>query len=62
MIECDSCKEWFHGLCVGIASEDEADLKEQQNYICIGCARAFYSFDFTSSGGEQKKKAPEDCG
>jgi hypothetical protein len=54
MVECDSCKEWFHGHCVGINSEEEVGLKEQQNYICIGCARAFYQFDYTTN--EQKKR------
>jgi JmjC domain-containing histone demethylation protein 1D/E/F/lysine-specific demethylase PHF8 len=39
MVECDSCKEWFHGSCVGIY--DETDL---QSYTCIGCAMAFNNF------------------
>ena len=41
MIECDSCKEWFHGQCIGL-SEDQNNI---QSYICIGCAKAFYNFD-----------------
>mmetsp|Transcript_99431 Transcript_99431/g.136682 ORF Transcript_99431/g.136682 Transcript_99431/m.136682 type:complete len:102 (-) Transcript_99431:157-462(-) len=32
MIDCDSCKEWFHGDCVGIYSK-------VKYYICIGCAK-----------------------
>lgn len=53
MIECDSCKEWFHGHCIGMNSEDEPAMKDQQNYICIGCAKIFYQFEesgVTTSG------------
>lgn len=32
MIDCDSCKEWFHGECVGIN-------QKVKYYICIGCAK-----------------------
>ncbi|KAI0243486.1 transcription initiation factor TFIID subunit 3 [Massospora cicadina] len=23
MVSCDSCEQWFHGLCVGILSKEE---------------------------------------
>ncbi|CAK9295354.1 unnamed protein product [Gordionus sp. m RMFG-2023] len=36
MIECDSCKEWFHGRCVEI---DEAQAAVMDNYICPNCKR-----------------------
>ncbi|KAJ3325178.1 hypothetical protein HDV06_004968 [Boothiomyces sp. JEL0866] len=32
MIQCDDCKEWFHGNCVGIQEETAPD-----NYSCILC-------------------------
>ena len=28
MIECDSCKERFHGHCIGMRSEDEPAMKD----------------------------------
>jgi hypothetical protein len=42
MIECDTCKEWFHGPCIGM-TEEESSL--YQSYICIGCARISHKFD-----------------
>lgn len=46
MIECDSCKEWFHGQCVGIY-DDMENAQSQSQYLCIGCARVFYDYDPT---------------
>ncbi|KAJ8303770.1 hypothetical protein KUTeg_018693 [Tegillarca granosa] len=34
MIRCDKCKEWFHGSCVGVTSEEGAEIDE---YICKDC-------------------------
>ncbi|XP_034238098.1 chromatin remodeling protein EBS-like [Thrips palmi] len=37
MIECESCKEWFHGTCVGVENQTEAN-----NFIhwsCFVCVR-----------------------
>ncbi|KAK2942960.1 hypothetical protein BLNAU_22119 [Blattamonas nauphoetae] len=34
MIQCDSCKEWYHGKCVGITPEKADSLKA---YFCDKC-------------------------
>mmetsp|Transcript_22205 Transcript_22205/g.73085 ORF Transcript_22205/g.73085 Transcript_22205/m.73085 type:complete len:108 (-) Transcript_22205:72-395(-) len=34
MIECDHCKEWFHGSCVGV--EEEA-AEEWETWTCDKC-------------------------
>ena len=39
MIECDCCKEWFHGDCIGLSKVVGSKL---ESYICIGCARVHY--------------------
>jgi PHD-finger len=42
MIECDSCKEWFHGPCVGI-TEEESSLFT--SYTCIACVIIIHGYD-----------------
>ncbi|KAJ2959374.1 hypothetical protein NQZ79_g5159 [Umbelopsis isabellina] len=32
MVACDSCQEWFHGRCIGIAEKDVPD-----HYFCTNC-------------------------
>eukprot|EP00730_Choanoeca_flexa_P001279 TRINITY_DN10563_c0_g1_i3.p1 TRINITY_DN10563_c0_g1~~TRINITY_DN10563_c0_g1_i3.p1 ORF type:complete len:688 (+),score=125.57 TRINITY_DN10563_c0_g1_i3:148-2211(+) len=34
MIECDACKDWFHGSCVGVL---EAEASSIESYICHAC-------------------------
>ncbi|CAH1784410.1 unnamed protein product [Owenia fusiformis] len=34
MIECESCKDWFHGRCVGVAERQAADI---ESYHCPTC-------------------------
>jgi hypothetical protein len=34
MIECDKCKDWFHGSCVGIEEHQSADI---ESYHCPNC-------------------------
>lgn len=56
MIQCDSCEEWFHGECVGIAPKN--DLKNTQ-YNCIACARRKFYFNpaypYMKSNNEENK-------
>ncbi|XP_071487363.1 histone lysine demethylase PHF8-like [Diadema antillarum] len=35
MIECDVCKDWFHGSCVGIREDQSDDIEE---FHCPNCA------------------------
>ncbi|XP_077995362.1 histone lysine demethylase PHF8-like isoform X2 [Glandiceps talaboti] len=35
MIECDICKDWFHGNCVGISEHQANDI---ESYHCPNCA------------------------
>lgn len=28
MVQCDHCDEWFHGLCVGVTSEEASTLEQ----------------------------------
>ena len=35
MIQCDSCREWFHGVCVGVTSEQ---AKTIDTYECPQCS------------------------
>ena len=42
MIECESCKEWFHGECVGVCKQLAARINQ---YFCIGCARLVFDFE-----------------
>lgn len=37
MIQCDICREWFHGRCVKLS---EADADIVKNYHCQPCAEA----------------------
>jgi hypothetical protein len=43
MVECDTCKTWFHGECVGIpqAVQNIASFK----YTCVGCFKKFRQND-----------------
>ncbi|XP_061166032.1 uncharacterized protein LOC133174957 [Saccostrea echinata] len=34
MIQCDQCDGWFHGVCVGVTSEEASSLDQ---YICPDC-------------------------
>ncbi|XP_077428882.1 lysine-specific demethylase phf2 isoform X2 [Vanacampus margaritifer] len=36
MIECDACKDWFHGSCVGVDEEDAPDI---DIYHCPNCEK-----------------------
>ncbi|OAF67617.1 hypothetical protein A3Q56_04671 [Intoshia linei] len=36
MIECDTCKDWFHGRCVKL-KKTEAD--KMQNFVCKNCKK-----------------------
>ena len=47
MIECDCCKEWFHGDCVGISKQVGNKITQ---YICVGCARVIYNYDLVTQG------------
>ncbi|XP_052059486.1 lysine-specific demethylase 5A-like isoform X1 [Mytilus californianus] len=33
-VQCDHCEEWYHLLCVGLASEE---VKEDEDYKCFKC-------------------------
>ena len=33
-VGCDLCKNWFHGRCVGISSEDAHAMNE---FVCMEC-------------------------
>lgn len=34
MVECDSCKDWYHGVCVKV---NRKDVKDQPSYTCPIC-------------------------
>ncbi|CAG0896830.1 unnamed protein product [Cyprideis torosa] len=34
MVECDHCREWFHGSCIGLKEYDSFDI---ENYHCPRC-------------------------
>ena len=34
MIECDTCKDWFHGECVQLS---ESEGEKLENYVCEAC-------------------------
>ena len=34
MVQCDQCDGWFHGECVGVTTQEVADLDQ---YICPAC-------------------------
>ncbi|XP_077458339.1 lysine-specific demethylase phf2 isoform X2 [Stigmatopora argus] len=36
MIECDACKDWFHGSCVGVDEDDAPDINI---YHCPNCEK-----------------------
>lgn len=34
MAQCDACKEWYHGKCVGVTS---AEIQSQPHWVCPQC-------------------------
>ncbi|XP_051931026.1 lysine-specific demethylase phf2 isoform X1 [Hippocampus zosterae] len=38
MIECDACKDWFHGSCVGVDEDDAPDI---DIYHCPNCEKTY---------------------
>ena len=34
MVQCDRCKDWYHGKCVGVTPKQ---AKGMDLYICAGC-------------------------
>ena len=38
MIECDNCKNWFHGRCVGVSEDQTKELQETE-WKCPPCSR-----------------------
>ncbi|KAL5515084.1 hypothetical protein EMCRGX_G000202 [Ephydatia muelleri] len=62
MIECDVCKEWFHGSCVGIEEHQAVDI---ESYHCPNCQpehgpltlkrrRNWHRHDYTESNDDRK--------
>lgn len=45
-IQCDTCKVWQHGGCVGILDDDSAP----EEYFCEGCRSDLHSVSTTSTG------------
>ncbi|KAK8783701.1 hypothetical protein V5799_009932 [Amblyomma americanum] len=40
MIECDRCKDWFHGTCVGVTRQQGRLLeKENKEWVCPKCCK-----------------------
>lgn len=40
MIECDRCKDWFHGTCVGVTRQQGRLLeKENKEWVCPKCSK-----------------------
>ena len=37
MVQCCKCKDWFHGKCVGIVTEDDEKDVEQRDWNCLNC-------------------------
>ncbi|CAL1539070.1 unnamed protein product [Lymnaea stagnalis] len=63
MIECDVCKDWFHGGCVNIQEHQAADI---EIYHCPNCApkhgplvlknrRNWHRHDYSEDGSKLKK-------
>ncbi len=38
MVGCDSCDEWYHFSCIGIAANTSAMSKLNDTYVCVRCA------------------------
>ncbi len=36
-VQCDTCEQWYHNLCVGISAKTAAEL---ESYICPYCSTA----------------------
>uniref|UniRef100_A0A2C9LBX7 PHD-type domain-containing protein n=1 Tax=Biomphalaria glabrata TaxID=6526 RepID=A0A2C9LBX7_BIOGL len=62
MIECDVCKDWFHGGCVGVQEHQAADI---EIYHCPSCAlkhgplvlkhrRNWHRHDYSEDGSKLK--------
>ncbi|KAG0286636.1 PHD finger protein 3 [Linnemannia gamsii] len=52
MIQCDSCRQWFHGACVDI-TEEVAEMMELKNekFFCEPCDERVQAWKNTSSAG-----------
>ena len=66
MVQCDQCEGWFHGVCVGVTSEEASSLDQ---YICPPCSGTinrlrsiFLSSDSETSPerGWRHERAPDD--
>ncbi|KAK7984068.1 hypothetical protein PG989_011470 [Apiospora arundinis] len=47
-VQCDTCKVWEHGLCVGIVTEESSP----DNYYCEQCRRDLHKI-YTASNGQK---------
>ncbi|KAF8948313.1 hypothetical protein BGZ47_005615 [Haplosporangium gracile] len=52
MIQCDSCRQWFHGACVDI-TEEVAEMMELKNekFFCEPCDERVQAWKSTDSAG-----------
>ncbi|KAK3390130.1 hypothetical protein B0H63DRAFT_107437 [Podospora didyma] len=53
-IQCDSCKIWQHGACIGFTSETEAP----DEYHCEQCQPALHSVQISKNGRKYSKYRP----
>ncbi|KAG0052671.1 PHD finger protein 3 [Gryganskiella cystojenkinii] len=57
MIQCDHCRQWFHGACVDITDEiaEMMDLKNEK-YFCDPCTEKLKERAKTQHGGKTSKQ------